>query len=176
MPLAPFFPYQDSESRFHKLQVRESTCFKSDASSDTGTSSGEGNGAEDNCSSRSMTFSNLAPSNPDIYYGAGPSSANALSVEILGLASFPTTQHHFPILPHFFLTVKGPDGIQSMAERHACYDSALGARVMYKLRPIRADHIRIGCEGLHYHFAVSRRGAESIHQLPCSYGSLSWQW
>ncbi|KAJ3579925.1 hypothetical protein NPX13_g640 [Xylaria arbuscula] len=46
----------------------------------------------------------------------------------------PSTQHDLPIVPNFFLNVKGPDGTFAVAGRQACYDGALGARGMNSLQ------------------------------------------
>jgi hypothetical protein len=46
----------------------------------------------------------------------------------------PLTQDDLPIVPNFFLEVKGPDGSVAVARRQACYDGALGARGMHELQ------------------------------------------
>jgi hypothetical protein len=44
------------------------------------------------------------------------------------------TQHDFPILPNFFLAVKGPDGFLTVVGRQACYDNVLGTKSMHSFQ------------------------------------------
>lgn len=96
----------------------------------------EGDSRFDNCDYGQIPFSNLdpltdgtlVPGNPDLYYGNQP---EALDIEIRTELSghiIPSTKLDVPILPNFFLAVKGPDGSAAVAERQASYDGALGAR------------------------------------------------
>ncbi|KAI1318481.1 hypothetical protein F5Y16DRAFT_418499 [Xylariaceae sp. FL0255] len=70
-----------------------------------------------------LTDGLLVPGNPDRYY---------VWRELYGHI-VPSTQYEAPILPNFFLEVKGPDGSSAVAARQACYDGALGARGMQSL-------------------------------------------
>ncbi|KAI0972789.1 hypothetical protein F4678DRAFT_478635 [Xylaria arbuscula] len=76
----------------------------------------------------------LVPGNPDRYYGARPEQLDRQVRIQLDKHIVPSTQHDLPIVPNFFLNVKGPDGTQAVAERQACYDGALGARGMDSLQ------------------------------------------
>ncbi|KAI1288779.1 hypothetical protein F5Y03DRAFT_404499 [Xylaria venustula] len=76
----------------------------------------------------------LVPGNPDRCYGARPEQLDRQVRMQLNKHIVPSTQHDLPIVPNFFLNVKGPDGTQAVAERQACYDGALGARGMNSLQ------------------------------------------
>ncbi|KAI0163838.1 hypothetical protein GGR57DRAFT_451577 [Xylariaceae sp. FL1272] len=66
--------------------------------------------------------------------GARPEQLDQRVREELSGHIVPSTQHDLPIVPNFFLAVKGPDGSLAVAERQACYDGALGARGIYSLQ------------------------------------------
>ncbi|KAI0413998.1 hypothetical protein F5X98DRAFT_366206 [Xylaria grammica] len=76
----------------------------------------------------------LIPGNPDRYYGARPEQLDQQVRMQLNKHIVPSTQHDLPIVPNFFLNVKGLDGTQAVAERQACYNGALGARGMNSLQ------------------------------------------
>ncbi|KAJ8132966.1 hypothetical protein O1611_g654 [Lasiodiplodia mahajangana] len=76
----------------------------------------------------------LVPGNPDRCYGARPEQLDRHVRTQLNKHIVPSTQHDPPIVPNFFLNVKGLDGTQAVAERQACYDGALGARGMNSLQ------------------------------------------
>ncbi|KAI8623477.1 hypothetical protein F5Y19DRAFT_468475 [Xylariaceae sp. FL1651] len=76
----------------------------------------------------------LVPGNPDRYYGARPEQLDRQVRMQLNKHIVPSTQHDLPIVPNFFLNVKGPDGTPAVAGRQACYDGALGARGMNSLQ------------------------------------------
>jgi hypothetical protein len=102
----------------------------------------EGNSQDARCVSGGIPFTNLdpltdgtlVPGNPDIYYGARPEQLNRRVRDDLSGGSIPSTQDDLPILPNFFLAVKGPDGSAAVAKRQASYDGALGARGMLSLQ------------------------------------------
>ncbi|KAI0506291.1 hypothetical protein F5B22DRAFT_660367 [Xylaria bambusicola] len=76
----------------------------------------------------------LVPGNPDRYYGARPEQLDREVRIQLNKHIVPSTQHDLPIVPNFFLNVKGPGGTPEVAEHQACYDGALGARGMNSLQ------------------------------------------
>ncbi|KAI1132789.1 hypothetical protein F5Y10DRAFT_292457 [Nemania abortiva] len=76
----------------------------------------------------------LVPGNPDRYYGARPEQLDRQVRMQLNKHIVPSTQHDLPIVPNFFLNVKGLDGTFAVAGRQACYDGALGARGMNSLQ------------------------------------------
>ncbi|KAL5338945.1 hypothetical protein BJX70DRAFT_398146 [Aspergillus crustosus] len=89
-------------------------------------------------------FINLAPltdgsldnAKPDFYYGA---ISNQLKQEVkkqLSNQIVPSTRSNRPVVPNFFLELKGHDGSTSVAIRQACYDCALGARAMFSLQQL----------------------------------------
>lgn len=81
-----------------------------------------------------LTDGSLVSGNPDLYYGARPEQLS-LQVRIaLSGHIIPSTQEDLPLVPNFFLAVKGPDGSLAVALRQASYDGALGARGIHSLR------------------------------------------
>ncbi|KAI0203077.1 hypothetical protein F4808DRAFT_449390 [Astrocystis sublimbata] len=83
---------------------------------------------------RDPTDNLLVPGNPDRYYGARPEQLDRRVRTQLGKHIVPSTQHDLPIVPNFFLNMKGPDGTSAVAENQACYDGALGARGLNSLQ------------------------------------------
>ena len=81
-----------------------------------------------------LTDGTLVPGNPDIYYGARPKRLDRRVRDELNSHIIPSTQDDLPIVPNFFLAVKGPDGSAAVAKRQASYDGALGARGMHSLQ------------------------------------------
>ncbi|KAG5756705.1 hypothetical protein H9Q70_000683 [Fusarium xylarioides] len=81
-----------------------------------------------------LTDGTLVPGNPDLYYGARPEQLHRKVRRDLEGKIIPSTQQDLPIVPNFFLAVKGPDGSLSVASRQACYDGALGARGILSLQ------------------------------------------
>jgi hypothetical protein len=102
----------------------------------------EGNVYDRRCVGRQIPFTGLdqltdgtlVPGNPDLYYGARPEQLHRKVRRDLEGKIIPSTQHDLPIVPNFFLAVKGPDGSLSVASRQACYDGALGARAILSLQ------------------------------------------
>ncbi|EXJ80682.1 hypothetical protein A1O3_06966 [Capronia epimyces CBS 606.96] len=76
----------------------------------------------------------ISPGNPDIYYGARPEQLDRRVRDALGKSIIPSTQDDLPIVPNFFLAVKGPNGTLSVATRQATYDGALGERGILSLQ------------------------------------------
>lgn len=62
-----------------------------------------------------LTDGTLVPGNPDRYYGARPEQLNQQVCTELNGQIIPSTQKDLPIVPNFFLTVKGPDGTEAVA-------------------------------------------------------------
>lgn len=102
----------------------------------------EGENGDVRCVSGGIPFRNLDPltdgtlvsGNPDHYVGARPEQLNRQIRNEISGKIIPSTQHDLPILPNFFLAVKGPDGSLAVARRQASYDGALGARAMHSLQ------------------------------------------
>ena len=82
----------------------------------------------------SLTKDELVPGNPDIYYGARPVNLDQRVLEKLNGHIVPSTQSDLPVVPNFFVEVKGPEGSPAVAKRQVCYDGALGARGMQSLQ------------------------------------------
>lgn len=78
-------------------------------------------------------------STPDLYYGARREQLNRQVRDELSDQIIPSTQHDLPIVPNFFLALKGPDGSIAVAGRQASYDGALGARAMHSLQSYGQD-------------------------------------
>ena len=86
-----------------------------------------------------LTDGNLAPANPDLFYGSLPDKLNRAVRGELSSQIIPSTQDNLPTLPNFFLAAKGPDGTERVAEMQAVYDGALGARGMHSLQSYGQD-------------------------------------
>lgn len=79
-----------------------------------------------------LTNDDISSAMPDLCYGALPDDLDPdIRNELAGLI---TPGVNIPILPNFFLEVKGPDGRPSVATRQARYDGALGTRAMHSLQ------------------------------------------
>ncbi|KAF2763027.1 hypothetical protein EJ05DRAFT_481878 [Pseudovirgaria hyperparasitica] len=85
-----------------------------------------------------LTNGTLKPGNPDLYYGARPEQLSRAVRDEIGGRIIPSTQHDLPLVPNFFLAVKGPDGSAAVLKRQACYDGALGARGIHSLQSYRS--------------------------------------
>jgi len=86
-----------------------------------------------------LTHGNLVSAKPDFYNGVHPAQIDLRLREELGPYIIPSTQQQAPALPNFFTEAKGPDGSAAVAKRQACFDGALGARGIHKLRSFEAD-------------------------------------
>lgn len=92
-----------------------------------------------------MVFGNLAPltdgtlaaPKPDLYYGTAPSQLDPTIRKELSRYIAPSTAANRPILPNFFLEVKGPDGSPGVMMQQICYDGAIGTRAMHSLQNCR---------------------------------------
>lgn len=94
------------------------------------------------CVAGDVPFNNMAnlmsgklhSAKPDVYYGTRPerlsSGVRAKLSQYVEPSSFTTR----PIAPNFFVEAKGPSGSAAVARNQACYDGALGARAMHRLR------------------------------------------
>ncbi|KAI9889132.1 MAG: hypothetical protein M1814_005794 [Vezdaea aestivalis] len=87
-----------------------------------------------------LTDGTLVPGNPDIYYGARPEQLDQRVRNELRAHIIPSTQADLPIVPNFFLEVKGPDGLPAVAKRQASYSGALGARGIHSLQSYGQDN------------------------------------
>jgi hypothetical protein len=80
-----------------------------------------------------LTDGSLVAGNPDRYHGARLEQLHPIvRIDLNGLI-VPSTEHSQPILPNFFLSLKGPGGTSAVAVLQACYDGALGATAMHNL-------------------------------------------
>ena len=86
-----------------------------------------------------LTCGNFVDAKPDFYDGARPAQIKLGIREDLRSYIIPATQGQAPALPNFFTEAKGPDGSAAVAKRQACFDGALGARGIHKLRSFDAD-------------------------------------
>ena len=86
-----------------------------------------------------FTHGNLVDAKPDFYDGARPAQIDLRIREELGSYITPATQGQAPALANFFTEIKGPDGSAAVAKRQACFDGALGARGVHKLRSFETD-------------------------------------
>jgi len=86
----------------------------------------------------SLTDGSLVSSNPDLYYSARPKQLDQRVRTKLHHRIVPSTQEDLPILPNFFLSVKGLDGSTAVATRQLLYDISLGAVGFYSLQAYTA--------------------------------------
>lgn len=86
-----------------------------------------------------LTHGNFVDAKPDFYDGTRSAQINLRIREELGLYITPATQGQAPALPNLFTEAKGPDGSAAVAKRQACFDGALGARGVHKLRSFEVD-------------------------------------
>jgi len=98
-------------------------------------------------SAKNLVFENLEPlihgnlidAKPDFYDGTRPAQIDLRIREELGSYITPATQGQAPALPNFFTEAKNPDGSAAVAKRQACFDGALSAYGVHKLRSYKAD-------------------------------------
>ncbi|KAI9842468.1 MAG: hypothetical protein M1837_007137 [Sclerophora amabilis] len=81
-----------------------------------------------------LTDGSLANPKPDRYDGCSPATLALPIREELGTFIIPSTNSTAPCVPNFFLEGKGPSSVTAIGMRQACYDGALGARAIHKLR------------------------------------------
>ena len=85
-----------------------------------------------------LTDGTIVPAKPDIYYGARPDILLPEIQEACNGLVVPSPEKTHPMLPNFFVALKGPRGDRPVAESQACYDGALGARGLTLLASIGA--------------------------------------
>ena len=98
-------------------------------------------------SAKNLIFGNLEPlthgylvkAKPDFYDGTRPEQIKLRIRKELQSYITPATQGQAPALPNFFTEAKGPDRSAAVAKRQACFDGALGARGIHRLRSFGAD-------------------------------------
>lgn len=81
-----------------------------------------------------LTDGSIVKEQPDWYDGTLPAELNEQIREEFGPYVVPSTNTAAPCLPNFFVEGKGPTGSAVIGGRQACYDGALGARGIHKLR------------------------------------------
>lgn len=81
-----------------------------------------------------LTDGTLVPGHPDLFHGARPEQLDREIRGRLDKQVAPSTRRDLPIIPNFFLQVKGSSGSIDVGLLQACYDGALGARAMHSLQ------------------------------------------
>ena len=81
-----------------------------------------------------LTDGSLVACQPDRWYGESRIPDVLISAGDLAKHIVPSTQEGRPVVPNFFLEVKGASGTLHAARRQACYDGALGARAIRNLQ------------------------------------------
>lgn len=140
-PRASLSPSRFSREDFRKFKRADAHAAKNRQVTATVIPFIEGDVGDSRCAAREIPFTNLehltdgslVPGNPDLYYGARPEQLDRQVRTELSGCIIPSTQHDLPIVPNFFLAVKGPDGTFAVTQRQACYDGVLGARGMQDL-------------------------------------------
>lgn len=91
----------------------------------------------------SLTDGSLTAPEPDVYSGSHPAELHRRARDELSTYIAPSRNLKADLLPNFFLEIKGPDGRMTVLKRQACYDGAIGARAMHRLRsftPQQGNH------------------------------------
>ncbi|KAI0977546.1 hypothetical protein F4678DRAFT_455696 [Xylaria arbuscula] len=135
-------PSRFSLQDFRRFQQADADAFKEGQVMSSVVPFIEGEAEDGRCVCGNIPLTNLeslmdgllVPGNPDRYYGARPEQLDQRVRAELSRHIVPSTQHDLPIVPNFFVAVKGPDGSLAVAERQACYDGVLGARGIYSLQ------------------------------------------
>lgn len=86
-----------------------------------------------------LTDGTISSAWPDRFYGARPEQLDRELRDELSDIIIPSTQDSRSMLPNFFLKVKGSEESAAVTKRQACYDGALGARVMQILQSYEKD-------------------------------------
>jgi hypothetical protein len=86
-----------------------------------------------------LTDGKISSAWPDRFFGARPEQLNRKIRDELCHTIIPSTQDSRPMLPNFFLEMKGTEASPAVAKRQACYDGALGARAMQSLQSYGKD-------------------------------------
>ncbi|KAH8781060.1 hypothetical protein F5883DRAFT_685314 [Diaporthe sp. PMI_573] len=81
-----------------------------------------------------LTDGAIAAPKPDIYYGSISQQLNPTVRNELGHHIAPSAAYNRPIVPNFFLEVKGPDGTPAVMMRQIRHDGAVGARAIHSLQ------------------------------------------
>ncbi|KAG5995873.1 hypothetical protein E4U54_002755 [Claviceps lovelessii] len=89
------------------------------------------------CNLESLTNDTTVAAVPDFFDGARQIEIQTVVRRDLDDIIIPTNHANAPVLPNFFLEVKGPTGNAHVAKRQACYDGAHGARAMQALQNYR---------------------------------------
>lgn len=71
---------------------------------------------------------------PDLYDGSHPAELDSRVRNDLGRNIAPSTNLHIPLLPNFFMEVKGSDGSMNVLKRQVAQDAAFGARAMLEIQ------------------------------------------
>lgn len=79
-----------------------------------------------------LTDGTIPLAKPDFTYGALPEQLDPTIHTKLG--RFIAPGPGIPIVPNFFLEVKGPNGSAAVNTQQACYNGAIGARAMHQLQ------------------------------------------
>ena len=104
-------------------------------------------GTADILNEQDVLFTRLAPITdgtiprpmPDYFDGARRQDICGTVRNDLMEVIMPTARAGDPVLPNFFLEVKGSRGDGFVARRQACYDGAIGARAMHSLQNYRRN-------------------------------------
>jgi len=86
-----------------------------------------------------LIHDNLINVKPDFYEGARSAQIDLRIREELESYVTPVTQGQISALLNFFTEAKGFDGSAAVTKRQACFDGALSARDVHKLRSFEAN-------------------------------------
>jgi hypothetical protein len=83
---------------------------------------------------KALTDGTITAPKPDYYFGADPKELARCVRDKLKDHIMPSATEDKPMLPNFFIEVKGPDGQSSVLTRQARYHGAVGSRAMLSLQ------------------------------------------
>ncbi|KAL7929606.1 hypothetical protein V8C35DRAFT_194073 [Trichoderma chlorosporum] len=139
---ASLSPSKFSDSAFKQFQRRnDDSVFESDVMS---TVIPVICGNSDIPSQQNVLFTELAPiadedtvkPEPDFFDGTRlhELTQEVRDDEIVRSTAIPTKHASVPVVPNFYMEVKGPEGSAAVAQRRVCYDGAYGARAIHTLQ------------------------------------------
>ncbi|KAL9071439.1 MAG: hypothetical protein Q9157_005472 [Trypethelium eluteriae] len=135
-------PSRYTDEEFEEFQYLTTKSSNEDHISRNVVNTIEGSTQETYTFSTKVKFANLqslidyplTPGNPDLYDGAPPEQLDRRVRDRLYGTIIPSTLETHPIVPNFFLHLKGSDGTIRVAQRQCVYDGALGERGQHQLR------------------------------------------
>ncbi|MCJ1464236.1 hypothetical protein MMC07_002849 [Pseudocyphellaria aurata] len=143
----PSVTFQFSPEQFKALQTKYRKCWTGEVVMPGLLATVAGK--SDNHSASNLLFENLTPltngvlvdPKPDLYDGVHPRQIENRLREELKSYITPSTNPRAPVLPNFFVEIKGSSSDMLANQRQAWYGGVLGARGIQKLRSFEAGDV-----------------------------------